>query len=231
MSKVGDHDGTLNHGPERRGPGPGPSYIRLLPSHRAVTRAQFQMHRKLIRVSLLKIFLRYRYPRTSVLVFFFFLKTKYKMLLLESATLSEQRTPLRSSSLPCNAYVLAIAALGPYYAASASAPSHRIFLFDKTSLRASQSFEGHQGGTTSLRAVDSVAGTNKRVIISSGNDGIVRVWDDRMGAAAIESTCDLCVLGNMQGRPCSSADIRVILQCHSKANKEPLFPVTYLQTA
>ncbi|KAI9512719.1 WD40-repeat-containing domain protein [Russula earlei] len=106
--------------------------------------------------------------------------------LMESVTLSEQTAPFKSSSLPCDAYVLTIAAFGSYYAASASAPSHRVFLFDKTSLRTSQSFYGHHGGTTSLRAVDSVAGVNKRVIISSGNDGMVRVWDDRTGAAAIE---------------------------------------------
>jgi len=109
-------------------------------------------------------------------------------MLLESATLSEQTAPLRSSSLPCDAYVLAIASFGTYYAASASAPSDRIYLFDKSSLKTSQSFEGHQGGTTSLRGVDSVAGTNSRAIISSGHDGIVRVWDDRTGATAIKST-------------------------------------------
>ena len=127
--------------------------------------------------------------KRSCILFFFFRKHKIrKMLLLESATLSEQTDPLRSSSLPCDAYVLAIASFGTYYAASASAPSQRIYLFDKTSLNTSLSFEGHQGGTTSLRGVDSVAGTNKRVIISSGNDGIVRVWDDRTGATAIEST-------------------------------------------
>ena len=109
------------------------------------------------------------------------------MFLLESATLVEQTTPLRSSNLPCDAYLLAIAASGSYYAASASAPSHRIYLFDKASLRTSHSFEGHQGGTTSLRGVDSVAGTNRRVVVSSGRDGVVRVWDDRTGATAIES--------------------------------------------
>jgi WD40 repeat protein len=109
------------------------------------------------------------------------------MVLLESATLVEQTNPLRSSSLPCDAYLLAIAALGSHYAASASAPSHRIYLFDKSSLRTLQSFEGHNGGTTSLRGVDSVAGTNRRVVLSSGRDGVVRVWDDRTGATAIES--------------------------------------------
>ena len=110
------------------------------------------------------------------------------MTLLESATLVEQTAPLKSSRLPCDAYVLAIASFGSYYAASASAPSHRIYLFDKTSLGTSHSFEGHGEGTTSLRGVDSVAGTNRRVIVSSGRDGVVRVWDDRTGATAIEST-------------------------------------------
>jgi WD repeat-containing protein 89 len=111
--------------------------------------------------------------------------------LLESPTLAEQTVPLKTSGLPCDAYVLAIAAVGSHYAASASAPSHKIYLFDRTSLRTSQSFEGHQDGTTSLRGIDSVAGVNKRVIISSGKDGVVRVWDDRTGSAAIESRqCD-----------------------------------------
>ncbi|KAI0002930.1 WD40 repeat-like protein [Russula compacta] len=115
------------------------------------------------------------------------------MSLLESATLVERTAPLISSSLPCDAYVLAIAAFGSYYAASTSAPSHRIYLFDKTSCRTSQSFEGHRGGTTSLRAADSVAGVNKRLIISSGKDGVVRVWDDRTGATAIETSDGLTV--------------------------------------
>jgi WD40 repeat protein len=111
------------------------------------------------------------------------------MSLLESPSFIEQTEPLKSSSLPCDAYVLAIAAVGSNYAVSASAPSNKIFLFDRTSLRTSRSFEGHEGGTTSLRAVDSLAGVNQRVIISSGKDGVVRVWDDRTSATAIESTC------------------------------------------
>jgi len=115
------------------------------------------------------------------------LKNNNNMSLLEPATLVEQTTPLKSSRLPCDAYVLAIAAVGSYYAASASAPSHRIYLFDKTSLGTSYSFEGHGEGTTSLRGVDSVAGTNRRMVVSSGRDGVVRVWDDRTGTTAIES--------------------------------------------
>ena len=111
------------------------------------------------------------------------------MSLLESPSFIEQTEPLKSSSLLCDAYVLAIATVGSQYAVSASAPSHKIFLFDRTSLRTSRSFEGHVGGTTSLRAVDSLAGINQRVIISSGKDGVVRVWDDRTSATAIESTC------------------------------------------
>ncbi|KAI9512717.1 hypothetical protein F5148DRAFT_1145902 [Russula earlei] len=50
------------------------------------------------------------------------------------------------------------------------------------------STETNHGGTTCLRAVNSVAGVNKRMIVSSGNDGIVRVRDGRTGAAAIERT-------------------------------------------
>ena len=110
-------------------------------------------------------------------------------LLLESPTFIEETEPLKTSSLPCDAYVLAIAAVGSHYAVSASAPSHKIFIFDRSSLRSSRPFEGHTGGTTSLRAIDSLAGVNQRVIISSGKDGVVRVWDDRTGAVAIESTC------------------------------------------
>ena len=111
--------------------------------------------------------------------------------LIESSTLAELTVPLQTLRLPCNAYVLAIAAFGPHYAASASTPSNKIYLFDRTTLQMSRSFEGHQGGTTSLRGIDSVAGINKGVIISSGKDGVVRVWDDRTGSAAIESTSNL----------------------------------------
>ncbi|KAH9062019.1 WD40 repeat-like protein [Lactarius vividus] len=113
------------------------------------------------------------------------------MSLVESSTIIEQTGPLKTSSLPCDAYVLAVAVVGSYYAVSASAPSHKIFCFDRPSLQVFQSFEGHAGGTTSLRAVDSLAGVNQRAIISSGKDGVVRVWDDRTGAAAIESTCSV----------------------------------------
>ncbi|KAH9180037.1 WD40 repeat-like protein, partial [Lactarius sanguifluus] len=65
------------------------------------------------------------------------------MSLVESPTIIEQTGPLKSSSLPCDAYVLAIAVVGSYYVASAA-------------------------------------------IISSGMTGVVRVWDDRTGAASIE---------------------------------------------
>jgi len=142
--------------------------------------------------------------------------------LLESDTLSEQTTPLRSSTLPCDAYVLAIAAFGSYYAASASAPSHRIFLFDKASLQMSQSFEGHQGGTTSFRAVDSVAAVNKRVIISSGRDGVVRVWDDRTCATAIESASAVPA----QNKGPLTGPLMTFPQCHTMENSTLSFPVT-----
>ena len=149
------------------------------------------------------------------------------MSLLESPTFTEQTGPLKTSSLPCDAYVLAIAAVGSSYAASASAPSHKIFLFDRLTLQTSRSFEGHTGGTTSLRAVDSLAGVNQRVIISSGNDGVVRVWDDRTGAAAIESTCSVRVTESKWTSELN--ENRDVQQCRLKGNRDLSFPVTYLR--
>ncbi|KAI0269312.1 WD40 repeat-like protein [Gloeopeniophorella convolvens] len=108
------------------------------------------------------------------------------MSLSSSSTLAEYSTPTTSSKLPADAYVLAIASCGVQYAASASAPSNKIHLFDRTSLRLTRSLDGHRGGTTSLRAVDALIGVTQRMLVSSGKDGIVRVWDDRTGAAAIE---------------------------------------------
>ena len=148
------------------------------------------------------------------------------MSLLESPSFIEQTGPLKTSSLPCDAYVLAIAAVGSYYAVSASAPSHKIYLFDQSSLRSSRSFEGHAGGTTSLRAVDSLAGTNQRVLISSGKDGVVRVWDDRTNATAIESTC--CARNAVKEDAIENHDVP---QCHLKGDRELFFPATYLQMA
>lgn len=58
---------------------------------------------------------------------------------------------LRVCLIPSNDYVPAMAAFGFCYAASASASSHRICIVDKTSLRTSQLFEGHQRGKTSKR--------------------------------------------------------------------------------
>lgn len=149
------------------------------------------------------------------------------MSLLESPSFIEQTGPLKSSSLPCDAYVLAIAAVGSYYAVSASAPSHKIFLFDRSSLRTFRSFEGHEGGTTSLRAVDSLAGVNQRVIISSGKDGVVRVWDDRTSATAIESTC--CVRDGSKRTSKRLKENNDALQCHLKGNRGLSFPATYLR--
>lgn len=111
------------------------------------------------------------------------------MSLTQSASFTNTSNPLSSTRLPSDAYVLSLAALPSRYAASASAPSNEIYLFDSHSLRPAQSLYGHEGGTTSLRAVDAIAGTNQRSLVSSGKDGTVKVWDDRAGSVAVQSMC------------------------------------------
>lgn len=109
------------------------------------------------------------------------------MSLTQSASFTNTSNPLRSTRLPSDAYVLSLAALPSRYAASASAPSNEIYLFDSHSLRPAQSLYGHEGGTTSLRAVDAIVGTNQRSLVSSGKDGTVKVWDERAGTVAVQS--------------------------------------------
>ncbi|KAI0069102.1 WD40 repeat-like protein [Artomyces pyxidatus] len=108
------------------------------------------------------------------------------MSLSESPALTENNTPLRSVKLPSEAYILSLAALPSSYAVSASAPSNSIHLYDKGSFRHALTLRGHDGGTTSLRAVDSVAGTTQRALVSSGKDGTVSVWDDRTGGVGVK---------------------------------------------
>ncbi|KAA1466070.1 WD40 repeat-like protein [Dentipellis sp. KUC8613] len=109
------------------------------------------------------------------------------MSLSEAPALQSSAAPLRSSSLAADAYVLAIASLPSYYAASASAPSNSIHYFDRSMLRNVHTVtNAHKDGITSLRAVDSVAGASGRVLVTSGKDGVVKVWDDRTRSAAVQ---------------------------------------------
>ncbi|KAJ7873374.1 WD40-repeat-containing domain protein [Mycena olivaceomarginata] len=96
--------------------------------------------------------------------------------------------PQKRASLSSQAYVLSIAPLPTIYAASASAPSNTIDLFDKTTLQGIQTLPGHEIGTSSLRAVDTIAGISRPALVSSGLDGSIRVWDERTNAHSIKMT-------------------------------------------
>lgn len=109
------------------------------------------------------------------------------MSLLESPMLENVSSPHGSTSLSTEAYVLSLASLPAHYAAAASAPSNFIDLFDKTTLQGVQTLAGHEVATTSLQAVDSIAGISRRVLISSGKDGTLRTWDERSNSVGIKS--------------------------------------------
>ncbi|KAK7061372.1 WD40 repeat-like protein [Favolaschia claudopus] len=105
-----------------------------------------------------------------------------------SAAFSTTSTPVKTASSSSQAYILSIASLPPYYAASASAPSNAIDLFDKTSLLGVQTLPGHEIGTTSLCSVNSIASVSRPCLVSSGLDGSIRVWDERTNSYSIKMT-------------------------------------------
>ncbi|KAJ7162612.1 WD40-repeat-containing domain protein [Mycena crocata] len=108
--------------------------------------------------------------------------------LLPSPDFSAISAPVKSVSLSSQAYVLSLAALPTYYAASASAPSNTIDLFDKTTLLGVQTLAGHEIGTTSLHSVETVANVSRPSLISSGMDGSIKVWDERTNSHSIKMT-------------------------------------------
>jgi WD40 repeat protein len=110
-----------------------------------------------------------------------------RMVLTESPYLSESSWTLRTSNVSSNAYILSISSLPRHYAASTSAPSNVIEIFDKSTLQRIQSLPGHESATTSLHAVNTIAGIPKKSLISSGKDGSVKVWDDRSNSHSIKS--------------------------------------------
>ncbi|KAJ6510228.1 WD40-repeat-containing domain protein [Mycena vitilis] len=118
--------------------------------------------------------------------------------LVPSPTYSTASTFIKTASLSSQAYVLSIAPLPTYYAASASAPSNTIDLFDKTTLRGVQTLSGHEVGTTSLRSVNSIANISRPSLISSGLDGSIKVWDERTDSHSIKMTN----LGQARGLLC-----------------------------
>ena len=110
---------------------------------------------------------------------------RYK-LLLESPRFQEETVPIRSTRSSSLDYILHIAPLPSYYAASASFPSSVIDIFDKSSLRGVQTLPGHEEGTTSLHTVENLGGGVRTCLVSSGKDGSVKVWDDRSNSHSIK---------------------------------------------
>ena len=122
------------------------------------------------------------------------------MSLLESPGLNTINTSLSSINLPLKEYVLSLALLPNLYAASASAPSNSIYLFDKTNLHTTQTLSGHDAPITSLRTIHTLAGFNCSLLASSGRDGYVKIWDDRSGSIGLKSK-----LQTLHDQPCFNA--------------------------
>lgn len=95
--------------------------------------------------------------------------------------------PRKTTSLPSEAYVLALASTPSSYAASSSAPSNSISLFDKAQFRKTLELQGHDISITSLRSVPQLGGTGRGVLLSSGKDGHVKAWDERSGSVSLQS--------------------------------------------
>ncbi|KAJ7179505.1 WD40-repeat-containing domain protein [Mycena filopes] len=123
--------------------------------------------------------------------------------LVPSPSFSTTSAPVKSTSLSSNsqAYVISIAPLPTFYAASASAPSNAIDIFDKKTLLGVQTLPGHEIGTTSLRSIQSIAGISRPSLISSGLDGSIQVWDERA------NTCSIKMFNSAQSRPLLCCDV------------------------
>jgi WD40 repeat protein len=109
------------------------------------------------------------------------------MSLLEDPGVKAISSPLKSTSISSDAYILSLAALPEFYAASASAPSNAIHLFDKSTLSCGQTLAGHAMATTSLQIADRLSSTSRQILVSSGKDGSVKAWDERSNSVALES--------------------------------------------
>lgn len=108
-------------------------------------------------------------------------------LLLESPQLREENVPRLSANLSSGSYVLSITSLPSHYAVVASAPANVIDLFDKTTLKSVQTLTGHEVATTSLHTVSNIVGVANKCLISSGQDGSVKLWDERSNSHSIKS--------------------------------------------
>ncbi|THH33633.1 hypothetical protein EUX98_g496 [Antrodiella citrinella] len=104
------------------------------------------------------------------------------MSLIDSPSLSITSVPVRSTSLPSQAYVLAIALLPSHYAVSSSAPSNSIHLFDKADFRKLNDWIAHDDAITSMKSNPVPVGNIGDSLLTCSRDGTVRFWDERSGS-------------------------------------------------
>ncbi|TCD66828.1 hypothetical protein EIP91_000906 [Steccherinum ochraceum] len=104
------------------------------------------------------------------------------MSLVDSPSLSVSSTPATSTRLPSEAYVLSLASTSSGYAASSSAPSNSIHLFDKADFRKIRDWVGHKDTISSLRSVANIAGNVRESLATCSKDGTVKIWDERSGS-------------------------------------------------
>lgn len=114
--------------------------------------------------------------------------------LVETIGFNSTSVAARSSHLSSQSYVLSLASLPDHYAASASAPSNTIDIFDKSTMQGIQTLSGHETATTSLLTVSTVAGLGVPSLVSSGRDGSVKVWDSRSNSHSIKSKHPQCLV-------------------------------------
>lgn len=104
-----------------------------------------------------------------------------------SQSFAATRSPVASTSVAADSYVLHITALSNSYAAALSAPSNSIATLDKSSLRPLGSFQAHSDALTLIRSTSLLynGANSANVLLSSGKDGFVKVWDERKGADSV----------------------------------------------
>ncbi|KAJ4495767.1 WD40-repeat-containing domain protein [Lentinula edodes] len=127
--------------------------------------------------------------------------------LLASPNLATASSALRSTTISTIAsgetYVLSLANFDGKYAAMSSGSSLNsstrnagnnknttcpIYLYSKQTLQREQTLPGHEISSTFMRSVVSMAGLGRPVLVSSGKDGSVKVWDERSGGYGIQMT-------------------------------------------
>ena len=111
-----------------------------------------------------------------------------RMSLLESPGLRATSSSVQSIKLAAQEYVLSLASLLNYYAASASTPTNSIYIFDKSNLQNVRTLPGQESAIMSLRTISNYAGLSRPLLAWSGKDGFLKVWDERTSNFNTKST-------------------------------------------